>query len=163
MVIRSLELKNTFSPGPAFSLDRLRVNSLLGELGSCMKARSLKLVLLIIATRPCFSESKPTPVVAVKLNSIVSDQAIQQFHSMTVVFLSDSQLAVAFQNSLATTSARQYLVATLEFKVGSMSVLSRRDGMLVDTFFTGLNRTANGQLVVSTLPPLDSWCSNLRC
>lgn len=114
-----------------------------------MKAGLLKLALLIIGCGACFSESKPTPVASVKLNSIVSDQAIRLLHGITIVFLSDSQLAVAFQNLPVANQDQQHVIAILSLKPGSMGVFARRDGMPVDADFAGLRRTSDGQLVVS--------------
>jgi hypothetical protein len=117
-----------------------------------MKAMLAKLGLLVIATGACFSQSNPTPVASVKLNSLVSDRAIRQSHSVTVVFLSDSQLAVAFQMS---PDDEQQVVTVLGLKGSSMNVIARKDGMRVSASFDGLGRTGNGQLVASTLPPSD--------
>jgi len=120
-----------------------------------MKVGLMKLGLLIIASGVCFSQSMPTPIISTKLNSIASDQAIRQLHTVTVAFLSDSQLAIAFQNGPVSRPDLEHVMATFNLKVGSLSVLARRNGMPVDALFNGLRRTANGQLVVFTLPPLD--------
>jgi hypothetical protein len=119
-----------------------------------MKRVLLKLILLMISAATCFSESKPKPVASINLNSIVSDQAIGQFHSVTAIFLSDSKLAVAFQSSPSST-ADEHLVAIFKVTSDTLSLLARRDGMAVDALLFGISRTVNGQLVVFTLPPLD--------
>ena len=120
-----------------------------------MKTGLVHLAALLLAGA-CLAESpRPTPFAAVKVNAIVSDAAIHTLHSSLLVFLSDSVLAYTFQSSPVDSSAQQHLIATFIVKPGSLSLLAQNNAMPVSAHFGGLSRTADGKLVVATLPPLE--------
>ena len=90
----------------------------------------------------------PAPIAAIRLDQLATECAGQNCETTTLVFLSETQLAVSLQHFAPDKKGEIHYLFVMDVGPGVMRVTAKRENFPTSAFLNGLQRTAAGKLVV---------------